>query len=452
MDDYFEYGNKYNDYHNLTKYMMVQVCPFNRRRAGEVNRLLLKTYTERRDAEIHSEVYDSLSPVEKDLVNKLTLIKTVGKLEKIVPIILTERMVENLNKLVLRPKYVPDTNTFFFANTSPTGHYEVHRLIRGLCYTSELEAPGNITTRTLRKHVGTISQLLMLQSEGRRGLGHLMTHTPNVHDGFYCLPEDTLMLAKTAKILFAMEDGVSKYAGMTLDQIHVNLDDVDLDEPLPEEVDVPDHEEGVEEDITCRRVEDDDLEVEDHSQFVTLQESEDEDVVPLPVTHGRKPARRPAKRQLSYNPKKGRRLDWSKEEIRKMEKLASQIDLSVNKTAPLCKIKDLMQNGVFKGKTPENVRNWLNLNRHGTYSAWSRHGSLPQYVCVCVSALFVTQCQARQVVLRVAEKCYTQIPVFLGKQQLFVDPATSILLSISEELPCHSPLLPLHFIPCCTMG
>lgn len=53
-----------------------------------------------------------------------------------------------------------------------------------------------------------MAQLLSLGDEGVEGHARFMSHTGSVHANFYRLPEDTVNLAKTLKIVYAMETGV----------------------------------------------------------------------------------------------------------------------------------------------------------------------------------------------------------------------------------------------------
>lgn len=46
-----------------------------------------------------------------------------------------------------------------------------------------------------------------------------MGHTPEVHAKFYKLPSDTIEIAKVGKLLLAVEKGLNKYQGKSLDDI-----------------------------------------------------------------------------------------------------------------------------------------------------------------------------------------------------------------------------------------
>lgn len=46
-----------------------------------------------------------------------------------------------------------------------------------------------------------------------------MGHTETVHKEYYRLPSDTLEVAKIGKLLLAVEAGVDKYRGKSLEEI-----------------------------------------------------------------------------------------------------------------------------------------------------------------------------------------------------------------------------------------
>lgn len=49
-------------------------------------------------------------------------------------------------------------------------------------------------------------------------------HTMGTHRKYYRLPSNALEVAKVGKLLLALEAGVDKYAGMSLDDISLDSD------------------------------------------------------------------------------------------------------------------------------------------------------------------------------------------------------------------------------------
>lgn len=86
-------------YRTLAETVLIQIILFNRRRSGEVERLLLDTYVNPINCETHEDILHCLSKFEQKLVNLLTLIKTPGKFRQMVPILLTKGIVESIDLL-----------------------------------------------------------------------------------------------------------------------------------------------------------------------------------------------------------------------------------------------------------------------------------------------------------------------------------------------------------------
>lgn len=123
-----------------------------------------------------------------------------------------------------------------------------------------LTHPEYITARNLRTHVCTMARALDLSEENVSILADLLGHSKEVQNKIYRLPLDTLLLAKAAKVLFAVQEGVSSFKGQRFDEI-----DLDLHELLPDTP--PDEDEGLgselESDDDKNFSEDDENEVEE---------------------------------------------------------------------------------------------------------------------------------------------------------------------------------------------
>ena len=79
-------------YDMLAKTLLIRMILFNRRRSGEVQRIELAAYTERKDHKNHEDLLNCLSKLERKLLVALTLMKTEGKGDRMVPILLTTKM------------------------------------------------------------------------------------------------------------------------------------------------------------------------------------------------------------------------------------------------------------------------------------------------------------------------------------------------------------------------
>lgn len=343
-------GDQYQSFHRLSKILMCQILLFNRKRACEVQCIKLNSYVNRAQThETHDEVLKLLTDAERRLVNKLVLIRTEGKNEQPVPVLLTENHVASLTALLnVRQHHVESSNPYLFPDTSSKKHHSVARALRQYCNNAKLECPSFITSRSLRRHVATMAQLLALGEQGVEGLARFMSHTGSVHANFYRLPEDTMILAKTSKILYAMEAGVSKYAGKTLAEIDPECEEMDINVELPS-----DEDESAEDDIHSQTllVDEEDPDVNDE----TWGDSDEED---LAVTIPKKT--RPTSTPRYQNKSKGRRLDWTEQQKTAIDAYFKS-DLRNKKFPPTHKIKNLKtEQAIFHNKSIENIRNYVN--------------------------------------------------------------------------------------------
>ncbi|XP_031174403.1 uncharacterized protein LOC116063546 [Sander lucioperca] len=230
-----------NSWSELSKVTLTQLILFNRRREGEVSRMEVNTYLQRNKQSMQDDILESLSPVEKKLCQKLTRVEVRGKRGRKVPVLFPTNVKESVELLIKTREEVgiPPNNPYIFARPC----YGSQENIRGCdslkhyakaCGAKE---PENITSTKLRKHVATVSQLLNLQTNELDQLASFMGHNIEVHREFYRLPEETLQMAKVSKLLFALQDGIGKFKGKSLEEITPNINsEQDLSDSDAEEV------------------------------------------------------------------------------------------------------------------------------------------------------------------------------------------------------------------------
>ena len=119
-----------------------------------------------------------------------------------------------------------DVNQFVFPLLTTEGHMrgcDVLRKFASICGASK---PEYLRSTALRKHIGTVAQVMNLKENEQDILARFMGHDIRVHREFYRLPEQTLQLAKVSKVLLQMEKGdLSSLAGSSLDDIQIEEDE-----------------------------------------------------------------------------------------------------------------------------------------------------------------------------------------------------------------------------------
>lgn len=216
----------------LAELLMCQIIFFNRKRAGEIERLktvscqhiLNDEYVEQN---IDETLLLSLSKFEQSLVKKFTRIETRGKRGRTVAVILTPSMVKTLKHLMQTRSAVgiPESNLFVFAGhgDKPLNGYRAVSSVVKKC--TGLRRPDDLTSTKLRKHIASLSQVMNLQENELDILASHMGHDLFVHREYYRLPQNILETAKVTKMLLRMENGdLQQLKGKTLDDIDASVD------------------------------------------------------------------------------------------------------------------------------------------------------------------------------------------------------------------------------------
>lgn len=159
------------------------------------------------------------------LIQKFKRVVIQGK-RKVTPVLFSFDVQQHIDLLIKsRKRFVPSESIFLFANINtinPIGY----KVLQKHAKMAKLKHPEAISSRTLRKHLATISQLFQLNDQDIEQLATFMGHTSSIHRSEYRLPDDVFQIAKIAKLLLAMESGEgASHKGKSLDEIEVNIDE-----------------------------------------------------------------------------------------------------------------------------------------------------------------------------------------------------------------------------------
>jgi hypothetical protein len=205
---------------------LASLIAFNRRRAGEMGKMLLTSLRYGNTTYREDCVRQSLSPFEQQLCKSLTRIEIAGKRGKTVPVLLTKAMKEQLNILVATREQagVNSNNPFVFATVGDMmkRHIRGSDCLRIFAKRCNAERPSLLTSTNLRKHVAATSQVLNLRDHELDILAGFLGHDIRTHREYYRLPVDYLQVAKVSRILLAMERGsLAQFKGKSLDEMDV---------------------------------------------------------------------------------------------------------------------------------------------------------------------------------------------------------------------------------------
>ncbi|XP_065152045.1 uncharacterized protein [Paramisgurnus dabryanus] len=214
-----------DSYAALAKVTLSQVIMFNRRREGEVSRMLLSAFQSRDSSELHEDIAICLSEFERKLCKHFTRVEIRGKRGRKVPVLLKPSLVSAMELLVETREAcgVPNENPFMFARSGAMSAYRGGECISKAARECGIKNPEALSSTRLRKHIATMSKILNLDENEADQLADFLGHDIRIHRQYYRLPEGTLQLAKMSKVLMAMEKGtLSSFKGKRLDDIEID--------------------------------------------------------------------------------------------------------------------------------------------------------------------------------------------------------------------------------------
>lgn len=220
-------------YNNLVETIYCQVMLLNRRRPGELQRMLLQTYLSCGNTKGHYEEFESIiTPIERILLTKLKRVVIRGKRGRGVPVLFSDDVQKNIQVMLeVRPNLVPNENIYLFAKANSKTEICGYKIVNKYAHASGAKNPTSITATRLRKHLATLMQIFNMTESDIEQLAAFMGHTPGIHRTSYRLPDDVFQTAKLSKLLLLMEKGEAiEYKGKSLEEI-----DLDLEENLMEE-------------------------------------------------------------------------------------------------------------------------------------------------------------------------------------------------------------------------
>jgi len=212
----------------LAEVTLADIIIFNRRRQGEVAKLIIDDYNKKTKVDMGSDVQAGLSLMEQKLCGLFCRVEIRGKRDRVVPILLTEHIQSAVDLL---NQYRSDagiykSNKYVFAVAFSDNFLRGSDVLRKVSVQCGASQPSTLTSTNLRKHVATVSQILNLKDHELDTLAQFLGHDIRVHRHFYRLPNDVVQTSQLAKIFMLMETGeLTKHKGKSLDELMVSITD-----------------------------------------------------------------------------------------------------------------------------------------------------------------------------------------------------------------------------------
>lgn len=215
-------------YNTLLETIYCRVILLNRRRPGELQRMLLHTYVSSEDKNgTYEEFSEILSGPEKILLKNLKRVVIKGKRGRGVPVMFSADIQIHIKEILkIRSNFLLKENPYLFGKPGYKTPIYGYKVIAKYAMSCGAKNPEALTCTRLRKHLATLTQLFNLNENEIEQLSSFMGHTPGVHKNSYRLPDDVYHTAKISKLLILMEKGeAGNQKGKTLDEITLNLEE-----------------------------------------------------------------------------------------------------------------------------------------------------------------------------------------------------------------------------------
>jgi len=209
----------FSNYHwiSLAEVTLTSIHVFNRRRAGEIERVLIEDFNnyEKIHEDMYSNMYTSLSKKNKEIAEKYIRFCIKGRLGRIVPVLLSKDLFESINLILkFRKKAgVATKNPYVFGLLDY--NKQRHRYLRACIllrkFSKECNAIQCTTLRgtMLRKHVATYCIQLNLNDTDISDLATFMGHSDKIHKDHYRQPIASRDILKISRYLEAVQGMVN---------------------------------------------------------------------------------------------------------------------------------------------------------------------------------------------------------------------------------------------------
>ena len=211
VNSLLEKDSQSQSYSTQAKAALSAITIFNRERGGKVQRMKCSDneqskISNRNHAE--DEILSDLRNTEKKLVEKLHRVEIRGKFNRPVPILLTPKMVQNVEKLVAQHTVLGLDRDYLFV--TPTGERPIRgpAVLKEYSQKGQVSDPSLLTATTLRKQLATLSQAVAISEVGQDQLASFLGHDIRIHRSIYCKTLDVIQKAKVASVLLKVNRGV----------------------------------------------------------------------------------------------------------------------------------------------------------------------------------------------------------------------------------------------------
>lgn len=195
----------YNAWLKLAQLTMASIIVFNRRRTGETQNILVTDFQRRE--RLDNRMIATLSVEDQQLAKKYSRMKTRGKLDRTVPVLIKPKVDKCIELLIRHRKNakIPVRNKFLFALPALSGRrikrIDACVLLRKLSLLCGAKNPGTLRGTKMRKHVATMCVSMELSENSVSELADFMGHHEKIHRQYYRQMPIVREIVKMSRIL-----------------------------------------------------------------------------------------------------------------------------------------------------------------------------------------------------------------------------------------------------------
>ncbi|XP_029159005.1 uncharacterized protein LOC114931205 [Nylanderia fulva] len=195
----------------LTQCTLIFIQIFNRRRAGEIERLTLINYQNKEalDENVDQELYKQLSNSTKEFAKQFVRLTLRGKLGRTVSVLLSPFVIQCIETILKFRKYagVSSNNEYIFSvphtNRLSKKYLRACPLMRRFANECGALIPSTLRGTMLRKHIATYTSMLNIEDCQIDRLANFMGHHKDIHKNIYRMPVPVAEITDVSRLLMA---------------------------------------------------------------------------------------------------------------------------------------------------------------------------------------------------------------------------------------------------------
>ncbi|XP_058980559.1 uncharacterized protein LOC131803367 isoform X1 [Musca domestica] len=213
LDSFAELCLNYNfiSWKKLLESTLIFIQVFNRRRAGEIERLTIENFNKKEQITdcVEAGMLENISKQSINFAKQFVRITLRGKLGRTVSVLLDPLCIKSINIILkFREKAgISKTNPYIFSapgkSSLAKSYCRACPLLRKFASECGALIPDTLRGTKLRKHIATYTSLLNVQESTVDRLANFLGHHKDIHKSIYRVPVPVAEITSVSKILLS---------------------------------------------------------------------------------------------------------------------------------------------------------------------------------------------------------------------------------------------------------